>query len=148
MSGAPVRRLSDDAVVGIISARYNTADGWGRDSVWVARCEDLAALLEDISPIAIGDKPLTGPIDLVITVDQEAVTLEGPGLHIKEKHRGVTPSLTNAIADLRRDRDAPASDSVGVALKTKQISQALYGVGRALAESFFPHRWQSIFHPF
>ena len=137
MSGAPVRRLSDDAVVGIVSARYNTADGWGRDSVWVARCEDLAALLDDVSPIALGDKPLAGPIDLVITVGQEAVSLEGPGLHVQEKHRGITPSLTNAMADLRRDREASAPDSVGIALKAKQVSQALYGVGRALAESFF-----------
>jgi tetratricopeptide (TPR) repeat protein len=138
MSGAPVRRLSDDAVVGIVSARYNTVDGWGRDSVWVARCEDLATLLEDIAPIAFGDKPLVGPIDVVITVDQEAVTLEGPGVCIKERHRGVTPSLTNAVADLRRGREASPSDSVGSALRAKQISQALYGVGQALAESFFP----------
>ncbi|MFE2095973.1 trypsin-like peptidase domain-containing protein [Streptomyces sp. NPDC059468] len=44
MSGAPVRRTSDDAVVGVVSARYNSTDGWLRDSVWTARTEDLAAL--------------------------------------------------------------------------------------------------------
>ena len=41
MSGAPVRRLADDVVVGVVSARYNSADGWLRDSVWVARTEHL-----------------------------------------------------------------------------------------------------------
>jgi len=37
MSGAPVRRVSDQLVVGVVSGRYNPGDGWGRDSVWVAR---------------------------------------------------------------------------------------------------------------
>lgn len=46
MSGAPV--LSDDGVVGVVRARYNTDDGWGRDTVWVARTEDLEPLLRDI----------------------------------------------------------------------------------------------------
>ncbi|MGW2700949.1 trypsin-like peptidase domain-containing protein [Streptomyces sp. NPDC001340] len=44
MSGAPVRRTSDDAVLGVVSARYNSTDGWLRDSVWTARTEELAAL--------------------------------------------------------------------------------------------------------
>lgn len=46
MSGAPVR--TDKAVVGVVRARYNTDDGWGRDTVWVARTEDLEPLLRDI----------------------------------------------------------------------------------------------------
>ncbi|MBQ0994768.1 trypsin-like peptidase domain-containing protein, partial [Micromonospora sp. H61] len=49
MSGAPVRRLLDDVVVGIVSARYNSADGWLRDSVWVARTEHLRDLLDGIT---------------------------------------------------------------------------------------------------
>jgi hypothetical protein len=44
MSGAPVRRASDDAVVGVVRGRYNSVDGWFRDSVWTAWTEDLAAL--------------------------------------------------------------------------------------------------------
>lgn len=46
MSGAPI--LADGAVVGVVRARYNTDDGWGRDTVWVARTEDLEPLLRDI----------------------------------------------------------------------------------------------------
>jgi HEAT repeat protein len=49
MSGAPVRRQGDDAVVGVVSGRYNSADGWARDSVWVARVEDLTPLLADLT---------------------------------------------------------------------------------------------------
>ncbi|WP_280450360.1 trypsin-like peptidase domain-containing protein [Nocardia cyriacigeorgica] len=45
MSGAPVRLLSDDRVVGIVSGRYNSADNWLVHSVWVARSEDAAVLL-------------------------------------------------------------------------------------------------------
>jgi NB-ARC domain/Trypsin-like peptidase domain len=53
MSGAPVRRLADDIVVGVVSARYNSADGWLRDSVWVVRTEDLAPLLAGITDVAL-----------------------------------------------------------------------------------------------
>lgn len=54
MSGAPVRRVTDDAVVGIVSGRYNTTDGWLRDSVWLARTEDLHSLLVGLCDVAVG----------------------------------------------------------------------------------------------
>jgi hypothetical protein len=41
MSGAPVIRDSDGAVVGVVSGRYNSADGWLAQTVWVTRSEDL-----------------------------------------------------------------------------------------------------------
>jgi S1-C subfamily serine protease len=44
MSGAPVRQRSDDSVVGVVSARYNTSDGWLVHSVWSGRVEDLREL--------------------------------------------------------------------------------------------------------
>ncbi|WP_159072268.1 trypsin-like peptidase domain-containing protein [Streptomyces sp. CMB-StM0423] len=44
MSGAPVRQRSDDSVVGVVSARYNTADGWLANSVWAGRADDLRTL--------------------------------------------------------------------------------------------------------
>jgi hypothetical protein len=49
MSGAPVIRDSDGAVTGVVSARYNSADGWLAGTVWVARTEDLAVLLNGIA---------------------------------------------------------------------------------------------------
>ncbi|MEU1183848.1 NB-ARC domain-containing protein [Streptomyces sp. NPDC005820] len=53
MSGAPVRRLTDNVVVGVVSARYNSDTGWMRDSVWVARTEHLAPLLKGIADITV-----------------------------------------------------------------------------------------------
>jgi hypothetical protein len=44
MSGAPVRRLGDDVIVGMVSARYNSVDGWLRDCIWVIRTETLLSL--------------------------------------------------------------------------------------------------------
>jgi hypothetical protein len=49
MSGAPVRMLTDDTVIGVVSGRYTSADGWLRDSVWVTRMEDLALLLSGLA---------------------------------------------------------------------------------------------------
>ncbi|MDR7275728.1 trypsin-like peptidase domain-containing protein [Catenuloplanes atrovinosus] len=66
MSGAPVLRLADRTVVGVVSARYNSADGWLRDSVWAARTEDLAALLDGLPGIGVGRRLLVA--DRVSTV--------------------------------------------------------------------------------
>jgi hypothetical protein len=49
MSGAPV--LSGNFTVGVVSARYNSADEWARNSVWVTRTEDLTPLLAGLDGI-------------------------------------------------------------------------------------------------
>lgn len=49
MSGAPV--LADDQVVGVVSARYNSPDRWAPNTVFVARTEDLAPLLDGLIDI-------------------------------------------------------------------------------------------------
>ncbi len=61
MSGAPVIRDSDGAVAGVVSGRYNTADGWLAGTVWVARTEDLAVLLEGIAEVAVQDAGAARP---------------------------------------------------------------------------------------
>lgn len=53
MSGAPVRHLTDDVVIGVVSARYNSVNGWLRDTVWVARTEDLASMLVGVTDVAL-----------------------------------------------------------------------------------------------
>lgn len=56
MSGAPVRRAEDDAVVGVVSAHYNSArDGWYRDNVWLSRVEDLIALFDGLASVTVDD---------------------------------------------------------------------------------------------
>ena len=51
MSGAPVLRRDGRHVIGVVTARYNSADGWLRDSVWVARTEDLTRLVEAVPEV-------------------------------------------------------------------------------------------------
>ena len=57
MSGAPVLAVppvpAQQMVVGVVSARYNSAGGWGRDSVWVARTEDLTPLLNELGEVTL-----------------------------------------------------------------------------------------------
>ena len=45
MSGAPVL-TGDGMVAGMVSARFNSMDGWLRDTVWVTRTEDILSMLE------------------------------------------------------------------------------------------------------
>ncbi|HYZ52117.1 MAG TPA: trypsin-like peptidase domain-containing protein, partial [Streptosporangiaceae bacterium] len=55
MSGAPVCRRADGLVVGVVSARYNSVDGWLAHSVWVVRTEYLAGLLDEVTTVALLD---------------------------------------------------------------------------------------------
>ena len=48
MSGAPVLGSEDGLLLGIVSSRYNSQDGWLRDTVWVARTEHLLQLLSQV----------------------------------------------------------------------------------------------------
>jgi hypothetical protein len=89
MSGAPVIRDSDGAVAGVVSGRYNTADGWLAGTVWVARTEDLAVLLDGITEVAMKQAPLAGPVDLVLTVTAGQVRLAGGGIDVSAGHGGV-----------------------------------------------------------
>lgn len=50
MSGAPVI-VDDGFVCGVVSSRYNSADGWLRDTVWIARTEDLVPMLSDFEDV-------------------------------------------------------------------------------------------------
>jgi tetratricopeptide (TPR) repeat protein len=115
MSGAPVRRLGDDVVVGVVSGRYNSADGWLRDSVWVARVEDLQPLLAGLVDVAVGGRPLGPIVDLVLEVSTSTVRLRGPGIDLIAEHGGVGFGLRSAVRE-RQPRRA----------------------GRLLAESFLP----------
>jgi hypothetical protein len=55
MSGSPVRRISDDHVLGVVSGRYNSSDGWGRDTVWAARVDDLLEILLPLPGLEIAE---------------------------------------------------------------------------------------------
>ena len=65
MSGAPVRRLSDDAVIGIVSARYNSGSTRLPAAVWVARTEDLQSLLAGLADIQLASRELLRILELI-----------------------------------------------------------------------------------
>jgi len=51
MSGSPILRIPDNAVIGVLSQRYNSNDGWSRGTIWASRIEDLVPLIRDLSEI-------------------------------------------------------------------------------------------------
>ena len=96
MSGAPVlaRRHAQVGrmVLGVVSARYNSADGWGRDSVWVARTENLMPLLAGLGEVTMSRRGWTGTAELTLTVTAEQVRLRGAELEVSGLHDGLTAS--------------------------------------------------------
>ena len=151
MSGAPVRRGSDGAVVGVVSARYNTSDGWLRDTVWIARTENLQVLLAgvpgaDLATMLIRE-PLTAPAELVLTVDATSVRLSGGGLDVTAAHGGVRPGLAGALADVRQARaragtaraePAVAPGPPGAEPGPTGAAVSMRRAGELLAQSFLP----------
>jgi hypothetical protein len=139
MSGGPVRRLDDDVVVGVVSGRYNSGDQWLRDTVWLARVEDLLPLLDGVAPVTVVEAPLGDTVDLVLTVSQTDVRLQGAGPEVAAPHRGVGEGLRGALRDvwLARARvSGQRADSVLERLEPAQVS--LRRAGQLLADSFLP----------
>ena len=89
MSGAPVICDGDGAVAGVVSGRYNSADGWLAGTVWVARTEDLAVLLDGVAEVAMRRVPLAGPVDLLLTISTERVRLSAGPDDVSAAHGGV-----------------------------------------------------------
>jgi tetratricopeptide (TPR) repeat protein len=48
MSGCPVRHLAEDCVVGMLIGRFQTLDGWMRDTAWICRTEDILTALDTL----------------------------------------------------------------------------------------------------
>lgn len=147
MCGAPVVRRADDCVVGVVSSRYNSADGWSRDSVWITRSEDVQALLRGTVDIHLEKPPLSpspATFDLTLTVNDSQVRLHGLQVDVSAPHQGITPGLRNALAEVHRERSRaastasmrsspyriPAVDDVGIF--------SLRRAGELAAESFLP----------
>jgi len=132
MSGAPVCRLSDDMVVGVVSGRYNSADGWLRDSVWVARSERLEQLLDGVADVDIdGRLPLGDAVDVTLRVSDTQVRLFSPAGEVTAEHAGIRPGLSAAIHDLARARARIGEGRAGQPGVVRRV-------GGLLAESFVP----------
>ena len=139
MSGAPVIRESDDAVVGVVSGRFNSPDGWLAGTVWVARTEDLVPLLAGLAEVAVEEVPYADAVDLVFTVSDDQVRLTGPGVDVSAVHGGVRPGLAEAVQEVRRSRARAGQVSrEKIAVGPESGELALSRAGRLLAESFMP----------
>jgi tetratricopeptide (TPR) repeat protein len=140
MSGAPVRVIKSDVVVGVVSGRYNSADGWLRDSVWIARIEDLEPLLRDLAPGRIQRMASgSGPSAATFIVDERQVRLTAEGLSAQGAHQGVSRSLAERVRDLRRHRSTPTTrDPLIGPLSVVPSHVALSGLGDLLADAFLP----------
>jgi hypothetical protein len=139
MSGAPVIRDSDKTVAGVVSGRYNSADGWLAGTAWIARTEDLLPLLDGVAEIPVQRAPLAGPVDLVLTVTADLVRLTGPGTDVSDGHAGVRPGLVEAMHEVRRGR-ARAGLSARTPTETgaRPEELSLTRAGRLLGESYLP----------
>jgi tetratricopeptide (TPR) repeat protein len=142
MSGAPVIREDGPmagAVAGVVSGRYNTADGWLKDSIWVARTEDLAPLLAGITDVTVEQPSYGAVVDLVFTVTGDRVRLRGPGVDVSATHSGVRPGLATAVDEVRRNRARAGLSSRSPAIVGADAGELALGrAGRLLAESFLP----------
>ena len=139
MSGGPVIRDSDQAVAGVVSGRYNSADGWLAGTVWVVRTEDLTVLLDGIAAVTMRQPPPAGPVDLLLTVTADRVGLTGPGIEVAAEHSGVRPGLTEAVNEMRRSRAQvclPINSHVGTLTPASDLP--LSRAGQLLGESFLP----------
>jgi CHAT domain/Trypsin-like peptidase domain len=140
MSGGPVRRVLDDVVVGVVSGRYNSRDGWMRDTVWLARVEDLMPLLEEVAPISLVEAPLDGAVELVLAVSEDSVRLHGAGVDAAAPHRGVGEGVRGALSDVWRARARVGGQRREAALTLEPATVSLRRAGQLLAESFLPDR--------
>ena len=139
MSGAPVICASDGAVAGVVSGRYNSADGWLAGTVWVARTEDLLVLLDGIADVGFGQPPLAGAVDVLLTVTAAQVQLTGAGINVTADHGGVRPGLQEAVHESRRARARVSLAARAQAEPGQRPEQlALSRVGQLLGESFLP----------
>ena len=143
MSGAPARRIGDDRVVGVVSARYNSTDGWLEHSVWVARTEDVQNLLVGVVDVSVEGAPDLGEaVDMVLSVTDSVVRLTGPATDVTAPHRGISPGLMAAVGDARRARARAGLVGRTIAPGAEQAESvgavSLRRAGQLLAESFLP----------
>jgi tetratricopeptide (TPR) repeat protein len=136
MSGAPVTDAGG-LVVGVVSGRYNSADGWLRDSVWVARTENLAGLLRGLAEFSMTTRARTGPVEVTLSVDATEVRLSGPVGEVSAAHGGVPARLVEAMRGLRRTRSGSSWGQRGTDVGLGVAATAIE-VGVLMAAVFLP----------
>jgi len=127
MSGTPVRRLDDDQVIGVVCARYNSGDEWFRNTVWIARTEDIVPLLAGISPVMVAS-PAIAEMDR---------SNEPPTRRAREGLRDIADALAHVM---HRQWEAEAVsrrlyDPYAMAIPLRPASQELFTAWPVLVRS-------------
>ncbi|TMM36101.1 MAG: CHAT domain-containing protein [Actinobacteria bacterium] len=139
MSGAPVLRDADDAVAGVVSARYNSLDGWLRDSVWVARVEDLLPLLDGLAAPVVRHLWLDrAGAEVTLVVEDSRVVLRASGVEVAQPHAGVSAALVAQVDRLRQTRAHLMTVLRGAPGDATTRPRLAGVVGGLLAQSFLP----------
>lgn len=136
MSGAPVVREDNGTVVGIVSGRYNSTDGWLAGTVWVARAEDLAALLGHLGKASRLGRVSRSPLIMgVAALVSAAVIAMGVYVLLPSQPAPLPPGERQFVTDMR-DAFTFQSDvrDSGIASSGDQICGALKGGASVASE--------------
>ena len=107
MSGAPVIRAKDSTVVGLVTGRYNSADGWGRDMVWVVGGRAIEQFCRPLIGPLLPPPPVpTRAVHVVLRPTRKTVSLVCRELGISEVEpcHGARSRLFPASENLRLAR--------------------------------------------
>ena len=148
MSGAPVIRAKDNTVVGLVTSRYNSADGWARDMVWVVRSRTIEQFCRPlIGPLLPSPPAPTQAVHVVLRPTQETVSLVCKELGISEVEpcRGARSRLFPASERLRlarrglvEARRSGAQAPGGQVGESTPLLDALEEIGSLMGEMFLP----------
>ena len=148
MSGAPVIRDKDSTVVGLVTGRYNSADGWGRDMVWVVSGRAIEQFCRPlIGPLLPPPPAPTQAVHAVLRPARKTVSLVCRELGISEAEpypsarSRLFPASENlrlvrkGLAEARRSGKQTLGGQVG---EPTPLLDALEKIGSLMGKVFLP----------
>ena len=148
MSGAPVIRVKDNAVLGLVTGRYNSADGWDRDMVWVVGGRAIEQFCRPVVGSLLPPPPApTQAVHVVLRPTRETVSLvcEELDTWIVEPCRGARSRLFPTSERLRLARkglvEAQRSGKRAPGGRVDEptpLLDALKEIGSTMGEVFLP----------
>ena len=148
MSGAPVLRARVSTVLGLVRSRYNSADGWGRDIVWVVGSRAIEQFCRPLIGSLLPPPPApTQAVHVVLRPTRETVSLvcEELDTRVVEPCRGARSRLFPAserlrlarrgLVEARRSGKQAPGGQVG---EPTPLLDALEEIGSVMGEVFLP----------
>ena len=148
MSGAPVIRDKDSTVVGLVTGRYNSADGWGQGIVWVVGGRAIEQFCRPVVGSLLPTPPApTQAVHVVLRPTRETVSLVCKELGISEiaPYPGARSRLFLAserlrlarrgLVEARRSGKRAPGGQVG---EPTPLLDALEEIGSVMGEVFLP----------